>query len=114
MLGNVLTPEPSLEARVRPLAFRRALTNLAGNAADHGGRVRLSLARSGGGVEIAVEDDGPGIPEAQREEAFRPFSRLDDARNQNTKGVGLGRPSPGTWRAATAATSPWTPAIWAA
>ena len=89
---DILTPEPSLEARIRPLAFRRALTNLAGNAADHGGRVRLSLRRAGDGdgVEIAVEDDGPGIPEAQHEDAFRPFSRLDDARNQNTKGVGLG------------------------
>ena len=52
--------------------------------------MHLSLRRAGGGVEIAVEDDGPGIPESQREEAFRPFSRLDDARNQNTKGVGLG------------------------
>ncbi|MFN3537357.1 MAG: ATP-binding protein, partial [Brevundimonas sp.] len=87
---EIVAPEAALEARVRPLAFRRALTNLAGNAADHGGRVRLSAHRAGGGVEITVEDDGPGIPEAQREEAFRPFSRLDDARNQNTKGVGLG------------------------
>jgi len=87
---EIVAPEPAVQATVRPLAFRRALTNLAGNAADHGGRVRLSLRRTAGGVEIAVEDDGPGIPEAQREEAFRPFSRLDDARNQNTKGVGLG------------------------
>ena len=78
-------------ATLRPLAFRRALTNLAGNAADHGGKVRLSTRRlPSGGTEITVEDDGPGIPEAQREEAFRPFSRLDDSRNQNTKGVGLG------------------------
>ncbi len=110
---EIVAPEPSVEARVRPLAFRRALTNLAGNAADHGGRVRLSLGRVGGGVEIAVEDDGPGIPEAQREDAFRPFSRLDDARNQNTKGWAWAWPSPGTWRAVTAATSLWTPAIWA-
>jgi len=87
---EIVAPDPAVQATVRPLAFRRALTNLAGNAADHGGRVHLSLRRAGGGVEIAVEDDGPGIPESQREEAFRPFSRLDDARNQNTKGVGLG------------------------
>ena len=43
-----------------------------------------------GDVEIAVEDDGPGIPEDMHEEAFRPFSRLDASRNQNRKGVGLG------------------------
>ena len=45
---------------------------------------------SSGGIEIAVEDDGPGIPEDMHEEAFRPFSRLDASRNQNSKGVGLG------------------------
>jgi two-component system, OmpR family, osmolarity sensor histidine kinase EnvZ len=88
---EVVTPDAPVIATLRPLAFRRALTNLAGNAADHGGRVRLSTRRlPSGGAEVTVEDDGPGIPEAQREEAFRPFSRLDDSRNQNTKGVGLG------------------------
>jgi two-component system osmolarity sensor histidine kinase EnvZ len=43
-----------------------------------------------GGVEIRVDDNGPGIPPDRYEEAFRPFSRLDEARNQNEKGVGLG------------------------
>lgn len=80
-----------LAATVRPLAFRRALTNLADNAAAHGERVRLSAhALSAGGLEIVVEDDGPGIPAEMHEEAFRPFSRLDSSRNQNRKGVGLG------------------------
>ena len=46
--------------------------------------------RNHGGLEIAVDDDGPGIPEAQYEEAFKAFGRLDEARNQNAKGVGLG------------------------
>ncbi len=80
-----------LKATLRPIAIRRALNNLAGNAAAHGEHVRLS-ARSlaSGGIEIAVEDDGPGIPEEMHEEAFSPFSRLDESRNQNTKGVGLG------------------------
>ncbi|MBW8302389.1 MAG: two-component sensor histidine kinase, partial [Brevundimonas sp.] len=41
-------------------------------------------------LEITVEDDGPGIPDDMHEEAFRPFSRLDESRNQNRKGVGLG------------------------
>ena len=80
-----------LTASVRPLAFKRALVNLAGNAASHGEHVRLSArALASGGLEIIVEDDGPGIPEAMYDEAFRPFSRLDDSRNQNRKGVGLG------------------------
>ena len=88
---ELVTPDTPVMATLRPLAFRRALTNLAGNAADHGGKVRLGTRRlPSGGAEVTVEDDGPGIPEAQREEAFRPFSRLDDSRNQNTKGVGLG------------------------
>ena len=79
-----------LTASIRPLAFKRALTNLAGNAAAHGDTVRLSARSVGDGVEIVIEDDGPGIPEAMHEEAFRPFSRLDESRNQNRKGVGLG------------------------
>lgn len=80
-----------LTSSLRPLAFKRALTNLAGNAAAHGDKVRLSArALPSGGLELVVEDDGPGIPEDMREEAFRPFSRLDASRNQNHKGVGLG------------------------
>ncbi|MGZ9099817.1 MAG: ATP-binding protein [Brevundimonas sp.] len=87
---EVAVPE-GLTASLRPLAFKRALTNLAGNAAAHGDRVRLSArALPSGGLEIAVDDDGPGIPEDMHEEAFRPFSRLDASRNQNHKGVGLG------------------------
>lgn len=80
-----------LTANVRPLAFKRALANLAGNAAAHGEHVRLTArTMRSGGLEVAVEDDGPGIPEDMHEEAFRPFSRLDASRNQNHKGVGLG------------------------
>ena len=81
----------ALTASVRPIALKRALTNLAGNAAAHGEHVRLTARPlPSGGLEIAVEDDGPGIPESMHEEAFHPFSRLDEARNQNRKGVGLG------------------------
>ena len=80
-----------LSATLRPLAIKRALANLAGNAAAHGEHVRLTArALPSGGLEIAVEDDGPGIPDEMHEEAFRPFSRLDASRNQNRKGVGLG------------------------
>ncbi len=83
--------EAPLPARVRPLALRRALTNLVMNAAAHGDRVALAARRSAfGGLEIEVDDNGPGIAPDRYEEAFRPFSRLDDSRNPNTKGVGLG------------------------
>ena len=83
--------DPDLIASVRPGALRRALSNLVSNAAAFGGHVELTVRRGQrGGVEILVDDDGPGIPAEQREEAFNAFSRLDSARNQNTKGVGLG------------------------
>ena len=88
--AEVSVPE-GLTATLRPLAFKRALTNLAGNAAAHGEHVRLSARPlPSGGLEVVIEDDGPGIPEDMHEEAFRPFSRLDASRNQNRKGVGLG------------------------
>ncbi len=87
---KIVVPD-SMDIQVRPLAFRRALNNLASNAASHGEHVRLSARiLPSGGYEIAVEDDGPGIPDDMHEEAFRPFSRLDASRNQNRKGVGLG------------------------
>ena len=80
-----------LIAPVRPLALRRALTNLVMNASAHARRVVLAARRTPfGGIEVEVDDDGPGIPPDRYEEAFRPFNRLDASRNQNTKGVGLG------------------------
>ena len=83
--------DASLTAEVRPNALKRALSNLVMNAAVHGERVEVSARRRpSGGVEIIVDDDGPGIPAEQREDAFKPFNRLDESRNQNVKGVGLG------------------------
>ena len=83
--------DPALMAEVRPNAFKRALSNLVMNAAVHGEHVTVAARRTAtGGVEILVDDDGPGILPERYEEAFRPFSRLDEARNQNEKGVGLG------------------------
>jgi two-component system, OmpR family, osmolarity sensor histidine kinase EnvZ len=77
------------EAMLREVALRRALGNLIGNAVRYGSRAELSLAISDRAVRFTVEDDGPGIPKEQREEAMRPFTRLDAARNQN-RGVGVG------------------------
>jgi two-component system osmolarity sensor histidine kinase EnvZ len=83
--------DPELSMHVRPNAFKRAISNLVMNAAVHGERVEVAArAAWDGGVEILVDDNGPGIPPDRYEEAFKPFSRLDEARNQNEKGVGLG------------------------
>jgi two-component system osmolarity sensor histidine kinase EnvZ len=83
--------EPDLVANLRPSTFKRALSNLIMNAAAHGERVEVTArTRPTGDIEILIDDDGPGIPPDRYEEAFKPFSRLDEARNQNEKGVGLG------------------------
>ena len=82
---------PDLTLAVRPNALKRALFNLVMNAAVHGERIVISARQTAaGGAEIIVDDDGPGIPPERYEEAFRPFNRLDESRNQNEKGVGLG------------------------
>ncbi len=76
---------------MRPMAVRRALDNLIGNALRYGDRAMIGLAVTDRTVRFTVEDDGPGIPEDQREEAMRPFVRLDQSRNQDAgSGVGLG------------------------
>jgi two-component system osmolarity sensor histidine kinase EnvZ len=75
---------------VRAVALKRCLTNLVANAASFASRVEVAAHRINGSVVIDVDDDGPGIPPEQREEAFRPFSRIDSPHNGNSQGVGLG------------------------
>jgi two-component system, OmpR family, osmolarity sensor histidine kinase EnvZ len=91
-LGAQVTVEADadLTATARPNALKRALANLVMNAAAHGEHVEVAAHRGPDGLEIVVDDDGPGIPAEHREEAFKAFARLDESRNQNTKGVGLG------------------------
>jgi two-component system, OmpR family, osmolarity sensor histidine kinase EnvZ len=75
---------------VRPNGLRRCLFNLIGNARRHGSHVWLTGVAVADGVDILVDDDGPGIAPADRERAFQPFIRLDASRNPTTGGVGLG------------------------
>ncbi|MCI4590115.1 ATP-binding protein [Sphingobium sp. BYY-5] len=79
-----------LEMDVRALSLRRSVRNLIENALHYGQRARVSLERKGNEVLIRVDDDGPGIPRDRLEEVLRPFSRLDGARQRNTRGLGLG------------------------
>jgi two-component system, OmpR family, osmolarity sensor histidine kinase EnvZ len=75
---------------VRPDAFRRLLFNLVANAARHGDRIEISANHETRWLVLNVDDDGPGIPAEMREEVFKPFVRLDEARNQDEGGSGLG------------------------
>ncbi len=76
---------------LRAPAFDRAIGNLIGNAVRYGSKARVSLSMGPQTVSISVEDDGPGIPADQRENALKPFTRLDQSRNQDSgSGVGLG------------------------
>ncbi len=77
-------------ATVRPDAFRRCLANLVGNAQRYGRNVAITAERGERSLVIHVDDDGPGIPAESREDAFKPFYRLDEARNQDDAGAGLG------------------------
>lgn len=79
-----------LNVSVKPNAFRRLMSNLLSNAVRHARRVSVEGKVSGHMLTICVDDDGPGIPAASREEAFRPFVRLDNARNLDETGTGLG------------------------
>ena len=76
--------------RCRPDSLRRAVRNLIENAVRYGERARVSLGTSGDAIEIAVEDDGPGIPEQEFERVFAPFVRLEASRSRETGGAGLG------------------------
>ncbi|MBX3530386.1 MAG: two-component sensor histidine kinase [Rhizobiaceae bacterium] len=78
------------EVHVRPNAFRRLLANLIGNAFRYAKNVKVSARHQRGTLVVTVDDDGPGIPADRREDVFRPFVRLDSARNQDATGTGLG------------------------
>jgi signal transduction histidine kinase len=80
-----------LTVRARPLALKRALANLIGNALKYGNaaRVRLGVERNSL-ARVDIEDDGPGIPAAELERVFEPFRRIETSRNRETGGTGLG------------------------
>ena len=90
--GHSTLIEVSGETRVivRPDSFKRCLFNLVSNAQRFGKRVEIKARRDDRFFTIHVDDDGPGIPTDKREDVFRPFYRLDEARNQDQGGTGLG------------------------
>jgi two-component system, OmpR family, osmolarity sensor histidine kinase EnvZ len=88
--SHVALDVQDVDVNIKPNAFRRLISNLLGNAVRYAKHVKVK-----GGVEnrlltILFDDDGPGIPVENREDAFRPFVRLDHARNLDETGTGLG------------------------
>ena len=86
-----LAPAAPAVLMLRPQAMRRAITNLIDNALRYGGgRAKIALEQSLTFMRIKITDSGPGIPDSEREEVFKPFTRLEPSRNLATGGVGLG------------------------
>jgi two-component system, OmpR family, osmolarity sensor histidine kinase EnvZ len=81
---------PEVEVTARRLALLRAISNLINNAVAYGEHVQVSLKDGPHGVDIIVDDDGPGIQADKREAAFKPFMRLDNTRSDYVPGSGLG------------------------
>lgn len=78
------------EIHVRPNAFSRLISNLVSNSFRYAKNVSVAAEHREGWLTITIDDDGPGIPKEMRDEVFKPFFRLDEARNQDAGGTGLG------------------------
>ncbi|MDB5405814.1 MAG: ATPase [Rhodospirillales bacterium] len=85
-----LTAPPDYAMLLRPNALKRCIANLVSNARRHGSHVWLTALPGRDGIDILVDDDGPGIAPEYREAVFRAFFRIDSSRNVTTGGVGLG------------------------
>lgn len=79
-----------VKAMLRPQAFRRAIDNLLQNALRYATECGITLENHDDHIMIYIDDNGPGIPEAAREDVFRPFFRLEESRNAASGGIGLG------------------------
>ncbi len=90
LVPNQLHGDDNYEVRVRPHALRRALRNVIENAVRYGETAYVTHELVENNVMITIDDDGPGIPEADLEKVFDPFFRLEQSRSLETGGHGLG------------------------
>jgi signal transduction histidine kinase len=89
-LPVVMEPAEPIICDCQPTALKRALTNLIDNAVKYGKRARTTISSANHLVEITIDDDGPGIPEAELARVFQPFYRVEGSRSRDTGGIGLG------------------------
>lgn len=82
--------ETSIPFVGREQALKRMITNIISNACRYGKNIEVTLEENNNRLEITIDDDGPGIPEDKREDVFKAFYRLEESRNKETGGVGLG------------------------
>jgi len=82
--------DETIELKGRPTALRRSLENVIQNGLTYGNKVYVKVHKGNKKASIVIEDDGPGIPENQYKNVFKPFFRLDKSRSLNQSGVGLG------------------------
>ncbi|KEQ17600.1 hypothetical protein GZ78_17890 [Endozoicomonas numazuensis] len=87
-VGFIEGPEVIISCRL--VSLKRALRNLIENGVKYGASVTVSLAQQEGAAQIMIQDYGPGIPEETMEKVFEPFVRLEESRNRDTGGMGLG------------------------
>ncbi len=88
--ADVTFEGPSAVVQADPVALRRVVDNLVGNALRYAGQARVRVDLAAGVTRLVVEDDGPGIPEAELERVRQPFRRVEGSRNRETGGTGLG------------------------
>ena len=86
----IIANNDEIELRGRPLALKRSFENIIQNGLTYGSKVVVNIQKGNNRVLIAIEDDGPGVPEDQYKNVFKPFFRLDKSRSLNQSGVGLG------------------------
>ncbi|AZO74175.1 MULTISPECIES: ATP-binding protein [unclassified Mesorhizobium] len=84
------TPTRGLICIARPVALRRCITNLVQNAVTYGKKAHIGVRRSGNTITLSIRDEGPGIPQAKLDQVFGSFVRLEQSRNRETGGLGLG------------------------
>jgi signal transduction histidine kinase len=89
-LSVTMEPAQPIVCECRPATLKRALTNLIDNAVKYGQRAHVTVQKTGQNVEITIDDEGPGIPEAALSRVFEPFYRVEESRSRETGGVGLG------------------------
>ena len=79
-----------IELKGRPIALKRSFENIIQNGLTYGNKVYVHVHKGNNRALVTIEDDGPGIPEDQYKNVFKPFFRLDKSRSLNQSGVGLG------------------------